>query len=871
MYEAFYKLSSDPFRLLPDPEICFPHRSCSKAWAYLRYALKRGEGIVVVTGPPGSGKTTLAERLLNELNPAKTVSVRLIANDLNPTDLLRKLAYSFGLPAEGMDRAMLAHRIERYLIELEHGNRQALVLIDEAQTLSHQSLEAMRLLTDLQSRSRPVLQLFLLGQEGLEDVMCAPGMVQFQQRVIASCRLEMMDLAETKAYIEYRLAFAEWQGDPSINGPAVMAVYRFSQGLPRHVNKICSRLLLHGCTEEKHSLKQRDVLTVVQDLREELLASVDEEAEVAAEIEGTAFGSVGELALVPALAPEAEEKRGSREELHALFLAEEQLPHADDGEVSQRPTNTGEGQRWRRGGGRYAYRVGYPRPYRFRRWVYSLFQIPRLLGSRVREWAREWGPVAGDFLLRVGRWSVASAARAGTLIRGWFSDGRLSPGELGGQLRSVSTVTVAGLGGLLMIGLALVLWSRDGGPQQAVAGAQTRHVAHSALPIPAVEPATIGPLILDGPSPRYVDVGELPAGAAEEVISSLGDADILARAAAELDLLGYRYGMSGDSGQLLLGGLTDNATEMLIRGAANGVTKLNIWSLADQAPEATDGRSAMPKATTDVSANGGSDAVAPAAAKAEEPSTNNLAEESRTDGNAADEQIALTASDESGVSPDPQSPPPGPGDKASPTEDFVMAKTPENVAEPLQPIAVKDLEELPGAVLHGADDRTVVTVAEAPVQDQVSEVDAAVEQSEVARLLALADSAMERDLLLRPKKNSAYSYLQAVLAIDPQNPYALSGFDRIVRRYGQMARWALGQGSFDRAERYVTRGLWVDPENAEMLELRNDVNAAVAELEAAKLAAAAPVPTTTEVTKPEPVMQPENNFDRLMRLVEGEN
>ncbi|MBT8430805.1 MAG: AAA family ATPase, partial [Gammaproteobacteria bacterium] len=300
MYEAFYKLSSDPFRLLPDPEICFPHRSCSKAWAYLRYALKRGEGIVVITGPPGSGKTTLAERLLNELNPAQTVSVRLIANDLDPIDLLRKLAYSFGLPAEGMDRAMLAHRIERYLIELEHGNRQALVLIDEAQTLSHQSLEAMRLLTDLQSRSRPVLQLFLLGQEGLEDVMCAPGMVQFQQRVIASCRLETMDLAETKAYMWYRLAFADWQGDPSINGPAVMAVYRFSQGLPRHVNKICSRLLLHGCTEEKHSLKQRDVLAVVQDLRGELLAPVGEEAGGAADIDGTDFGSVGELALVPA-------------------------------------------------------------------------------------------------------------------------------------------------------------------------------------------------------------------------------------------------------------------------------------------------------------------------------------------------------------------------------------------------------------------------------------------------------------------------------------------------------------------------------------------------------------------------------------------
>ena len=164
MYEAFFNLSGDPFRLLPDPGICFPHKSCARAWAYLRYAVKRGEGIVVITGRPGSGKTTLAQRLLTELNPSKTVSVQLIAHDLSATDLLRKLAYAFGLPAEGMDRAMLAHRIELYLAELEKSSRRALVVIDEAQTLSHHALEAMRLLTDLQSRSRPVLQMILLGQ-----------------------------------------------------------------------------------------------------------------------------------------------------------------------------------------------------------------------------------------------------------------------------------------------------------------------------------------------------------------------------------------------------------------------------------------------------------------------------------------------------------------------------------------------------------------------------------------------------------------------------------------------------------------------------------------------------------------------------------
>jgi hypothetical protein len=191
----------------------------------------------------------------------------------------------------------------------------------------------------------------------------------------------------------------------------------------------------------------------------------------------------------------------------------------------------------------------------------------------------------------------------------------------------------------------------------------------------------------------------------------------------------------------------------------------------------------------------------------------------------------------------------------------------------LEPDAVKEPGELPVAVLHGADDMAVAKVAEAPVRAQVPEVDAAVEQGEVARLLALADSAMEKDLLLRPKKDSAYGYLQAVLAIDPQNPHALSGFDRIVRRYGQMARGALAQGAFDRADRYVTRGLWVDPKNAGMLELRSDLDAAIAELEAAKLAAAEPVPIPrkAEVAEPEPIVTRESNFDRLMRLVEGEN
>ena len=230
----------------------------------------RGEARRTVNTLTISGEE--AKRLLGETNPAQVVTVRLVANDLTPTDLLRKLAYALGLPVEGKDRAMLSLLIERHLVEVEHAHRRVLVVIDEAQTLSHQSLEAMRLLTDLQSQTRPVLQLVLFGQEELEGVMSAPGMEQFQHRVIASCRLQPMDLMETKAYLEYRLGAMNWRGDPSINGPAVMAMFRYSHGVPRHINKICSRLLLHGSSEERHALDERDVMAVVRDLRSELLA-----------------------------------------------------------------------------------------------------------------------------------------------------------------------------------------------------------------------------------------------------------------------------------------------------------------------------------------------------------------------------------------------------------------------------------------------------------------------------------------------------------------------------------------------------------------------------------------------------------------------
>lgn len=270
MYEGFYHLRAKPFRLSPDHRFFFASRVHKEALTFLRYGLSQDEGFVVITGAPGTGKTTLAQILLKEMDRSGVVVAHLTTTQLDAEEMLRMITASFGLRCEGMNKTDLLKTLEGFLLAQSRENRRVLLVVDEAQNLPPRSIEELRMLSNLQVEEKALLQIFLLAQTQFRQTLERRDLEQFLQRVIASYHLTELEEDECQQYIESRLQHVGWQGDPQFTAVAYKEIFKYTQGMPRRINMLCDRLMLFGFLEERHEIDEALVRVATDELQKEM-------------------------------------------------------------------------------------------------------------------------------------------------------------------------------------------------------------------------------------------------------------------------------------------------------------------------------------------------------------------------------------------------------------------------------------------------------------------------------------------------------------------------------------------------------------------------------------------------------------------------
>lgn len=274
MYEHYYGFTEKPFQLSPDPRFFFASSHHQRALSYLQYGLDQGEGFIVVTGPIGTGKTTIARNLLSSIGDENIVAAQLVTTKLTPDELLELVASEFKIPLNGNSKADVLRSIETFLIQLHKQGKRALLLVDEAQNLPSETVEELRMLSNFQLDDKPLIQSFLLGQEELKDIIQAPNMEQFRQRIIASAHLKPLSLEEVKNYINHRLQQVGCENENLFSDAAFEVIHKKTLGVPRKINIFVDRILLFGFLEELTSFDIDAINDVAEEMSVELTGSL---------------------------------------------------------------------------------------------------------------------------------------------------------------------------------------------------------------------------------------------------------------------------------------------------------------------------------------------------------------------------------------------------------------------------------------------------------------------------------------------------------------------------------------------------------------------------------------------------------------------
>jgi general secretion pathway protein A len=265
VYLEYYGLRQPPFDITPNPQLLFHSAKHREALNHLLYGIRERKGFVQLTGEVGAGKTTMCRAMLEQLDGR--FSTALILNPvLNAGELMKAVAIEFGLHVKDLDRLDTVAAINNFLLkQVEHG-KDTVLIIDEAQDLTDELLEQVRLLSNIETDDRKLLQIVLMGQPELRDRLNNPRLRQLRQRITVRYHLMPLTFFETGQYIQHRLELCGARGVPYFTQPALWRIYHYSRGVPRLINAVCDKALLAGFVQQTDRVTFRIIGRAIHEL-----------------------------------------------------------------------------------------------------------------------------------------------------------------------------------------------------------------------------------------------------------------------------------------------------------------------------------------------------------------------------------------------------------------------------------------------------------------------------------------------------------------------------------------------------------------------------------------------------------------------------